>query len=57
MTKLDLEKLLKEAGFELERQGKHEIWSNGEIKIPVPRHAGDIPKGTVSRILKDAGIK
>lgn len=57
LTKRELEKLLKEAGFEIDRQGKHEIWSNGEVKIPIPRHAGDIPKGTVSKILKDAGIK
>ncbi len=25
--------------------------------IPVPKHKGDIPKGTINNILKQAGLK
>jgi len=57
MKKTALEKILKANGWKLVRQGKHEIWSNGGITIPIPRHKGDIPKGTVENILTRAGIK
>ncbi len=39
MKKRDLEQALKEFGWYLEREGgNHEIWTNGTIKEPVPRH-------------------
>ena len=58
MTKQELEKLLKRAGFLKRKGGKHDIWIKlGFPPIPVPRHKGDIPKGTVKNILKHAGIK
>ncbi|MCP4756151.1 MAG: type II toxin-antitoxin system HicA family toxin [Proteobacteria bacterium] len=39
-------------------RGRHEVWKKqGFPSIPVPRHAGDIPKGTAAAILKAAGIK
>ncbi len=58
MTKREITKLLKKAGFEKQASGRHEIWKKeGFPPIPVPRHAGDIPKGTATNILKVAGLK
>ncbi|MCL5056161.1 MAG: type II toxin-antitoxin system HicA family toxin [Firmicutes bacterium] len=41
------------SGWRLLRQGKHEIWINGELTIPVPRH-DEINEMTARGILKDA---
>ncbi len=57
MTKRELLKLLKEAGWEYLREGRHEIWGKNGMTIPIPRHAGDIPEGTAKNILKRAGIE
>lgn len=51
---------LKESGCSFERQGKgsHEIWRNqsGDT-FSVPRHPGDLKRGTLSGILKQAGLQ
>jgi predicted RNA binding protein YcfA (HicA-like mRNA interferase family) len=58
MTKREITKLLKKAGFEKHEGGRHEVWKKkGFPLIPIPRHAGDIPKGTAAKIIKAAGIK
>jgi predicted RNA binding protein YcfA (HicA-like mRNA interferase family) len=58
VTKLEVEKLLKQAGFEKHAGGRHDIWTkSGFPPIPVPRHRGDIPKGTLKSILKAAGLE
>ncbi|HOC26199.1 MAG TPA: type II toxin-antitoxin system HicA family toxin [bacterium] len=58
MTKREIEKLLKEAGFQKRSGGKHDIWiKSGYPPIPVPRHKGDIPSGTAKNILKAAGLE
>ncbi|PIP58982.1 MAG: addiction module toxin, HicA family [Verrucomicrobia bacterium CG_4_10_14_3_um_filter_43_23] len=58
MTVQKLEKLLKAAGFEKSQGGNHTIWKKkGFPPIPVPRHKGDIPKGTLDNILKHSGLK
>ena len=58
MTKREVEKLLKEAGFTKRGGGRHDIWIKpGFPPIPVPRHKGDIPSGTLNSILKHAGLK
>ena len=58
MTKRELEKLLKNDGFKKRTGGKHDIWiKSGYPPIPVPRHKGDIPKGTAKNILKAAGLE
>ena len=58
MTKYELEKLLKSEGFGKRFGGKHDIWlKRGFPPIPVPRHKGDIPLGTLKCILKAAGLK
>lgn len=57
-AKHDVEKLLKQAGFEKHAGGKHDIWAKkGFPPIPVPRHKGDIPKDTLKSILKSAGLE
>ena len=57
MTKRELLKILKKSGWQFLREGRHEIWGKAGKTIPIPRHAGGIPKGTVENILKRAGIK
>lgn len=58
MTKRELEKLLQKANFEKRSGGKHDVWSKkGFPPIVVPRHKGDIPKGTLKSILKSAGLE
>lgn len=57
MTKREIEKLLKAAGFEKKSGGCHDIWIKKDFPpIPVPRHKGDIPSGTARSILKSAGL-
>ena len=58
MTKLELEKLLRQSGFLQRHGGNHDIWvKTGFPPIPVPRHKGDIPTGTMKKILKIAGLE
>ena len=57
MTKRELLKTLKKAGWQFLREGCHEVWGKDGMTIPIPRHSGDIPKGTAENILKRAGIK
>ena len=53
------EKLKKLAGCQPVRQGNgsHEIWEapNGQ-RFPVPRHPGDLGKGLLAKIIKQAGL-
>ena len=58
VTKHELEKLLRNNKFEKRSGGKHDVWiKKGFPPIPVPRHKGDIPKGTLKNILKAAGLE
>jgi predicted RNA binding protein YcfA (HicA-like mRNA interferase family) len=58
MTKREIEKLLKSAGFEKRAGSRHDIWiKSGYPPIPVPRHKGNIPLGTAKSILKAAGLE
>jgi predicted RNA binding protein YcfA (HicA-like mRNA interferase family) len=51
---------LRQLGCECRRQskGSHEIWTNSRTNLSavVPRHSGDMPKGTLSAVLKQLGI-
>lgn len=53
-------KKLKKLNFEFYRQaaGSHEIWFNPVTKkfTTIPNHPGDLPEGTLSAILKQAGV-
>ena len=53
-------KRLRKAGFVFDRQarGSHEIYRNPETRrrVTVPNHPGNIPKGTLIAIIKQAGL-
>jgi predicted RNA binding protein YcfA (HicA-like mRNA interferase family) len=54
-----VQKLLN-AGWVITHGKAHDQATNPQkpgVKIPIPRHNGDIPKGTTKSILKDAGLK
>jgi mRNA interferase HicA len=54
MKKKDLERYLKELGFYFKREGgNHEVWTNGKISIPIPRH-NEVKEPTAKSILKQA---
>ena len=57
MTKLELERKFLEAGWTLKHGSKHDhaVSPTGQI-VPIPRHKGDIPKGTARKMLKMAGL-
>ena len=60
MTKKEIEKLLKKDGWIITNGKAHDQATNPAkpgVKIPIPRHKGDIPIGTANSILKSAGIK
>ena len=58
-TAKELVRLLTERGFVFDRQkGSHAIYKlpDGTRRVIVPMHNRDLPKGTVSSILKQAGL-
>ena len=60
MTARELLRILYDDGWlEKEQKGSHLqlIHTVKKGKVTVPAHGGDIPKGTVSSILKQAGLK
>jgi predicted RNA binding protein YcfA (HicA-like mRNA interferase family) len=60
MTYRELARKLSTLGCDFKRQsrGSHEIWINPRKNLTavIPRHTGDLPRGTVSAILKQLGI-
>ena len=55
----ELTRALERAGFVLRRQrGSHQIWFHPQRKkrVSVPVHTGDVPKGTLRQILRDAEL-
>ena len=59
MTKRELEQKLTKAGWVITHGRAHDLATNPQkpgIKIPIPRHSGDIPNGTLKSILKSAGL-
>ena len=60
MTFKEIEKIIKDDGWELKSaEGSHfqYVHPSKSGKVTLPRHRGDIPKGTVNSILKQAGLK
>ncbi len=61
MTEREIQKLLKKNGWEIVQGAGHAMAINNPLfpgkKIPIPRHRGDIPKGTVKAILKQAELE
>jgi len=55
MKRRDLEQKLRALGWLLVRRGgRHDVWSNGERDLVVPRH-NEINEYTAKAILKEAG--
>ncbi len=51
---------LEKAGFQVRRQtGSHVIMYKSDIRHPIsiPLHPGDLPKGTLRAIIREAGLK
>ncbi len=60
MTSKEFTKLLKKEGFkEVKGRGKgsHQYWTDGTHIVTVPSHKGDLPKGTLNAMMKQAGLK
>jgi len=54
MKRKELEKRLQRLGWKLDRhERRHDIWTNGEYEIAVPRH-NEINEYTAKAILKEA---
>ena len=54
MKKRDLERQLTAIGWRLDRHGgNHDIWTNGDVYEPIPRHA-EISELLAKKILKKA---
>jgi predicted RNA binding protein YcfA (HicA-like mRNA interferase family) len=52
---LDAIRALKNAGFWVERQGKHVIMTNGPVTLALPRH-NPINAITMGNVVRDAGL-
>ena len=60
MTTREIKILLQKAGWIIKPGSSHDLATNPDkpgIKIPIPRHKGDVPKGTAYSILKAAGLR
>jgi predicted RNA binding protein YcfA (HicA-like mRNA interferase family) len=60
MTAKELKKKLIAAGWIITEGKKHEQaehLNKPGIKVAIPRHRGDIPTGTLNKILKETGLK
>ena len=59
ITARELTRALELAGFVFRRQrGSHQIFQNQQSgrRVSVPVHTGDVPKGTLRQILRDADL-
>lgn len=60
VTFRELDKILKNNGWIRDKKGNgssHVMYRKDGKKVPVPDHSGDIPKGTLNAIFKQAGLK
>jgi len=60
MTAKEYKRLITAKGWIIKQGGRHEQATHPdkpEVKIAIHRHTGDIPKGTLEKMLKDAGLK
>jgi predicted RNA binding protein YcfA (HicA-like mRNA interferase family) len=60
MTAKELKRKLIAAGWTITEGGSYEQATHPDkpgVKIAIHRHTGDIPTGTLNKILKDAGLK
>jgi len=60
MTAKELKRKLVVNGWKITQGTNHELATHPDkpgVLIPIHRHAGDIPTGTLNKMLKDAGLK
>jgi predicted RNA binding protein YcfA (HicA-like mRNA interferase family) len=60
MTAKELKRKLAAAGWTITNGTNHDLAThpdNPGVKVPIPRHTGDIPPGTLNNILKATGLK
>ena len=60
MTAKELKRKLKADGWIIKQGTNHEIALHPNKPgafVPIHRHTGDIPTGTLNQILKDTGLK
>ena len=60
MTAKELKRKLVKEGWVIEEGSNHSLATHPDkpgLKIPIHRHTGDIPTGTLQNILKSAGLK
>jgi predicted RNA binding protein YcfA (HicA-like mRNA interferase family) len=56
MTTLEIIRFLEANGFIKSGGGRHQIhMTKGNLSVPITSHPGDVPKGTVNSILREAG--
>lgn len=57
MKRVDLIKLLEENGWYFKRNGgNHDLYTNGEKTVPIPRHS-EINERLAKSIIKKLGLK
>jgi predicted RNA binding protein YcfA (HicA-like mRNA interferase family) len=60
VTAKELKRKLAAAGWTITDGSRHELATHPDkpgVQVAIHRHTGDIPTGTLSKILKDAGLK
>jgi len=60
MTTRELKRKLISEGWKIAQGSRHELATHPNkpgLKVAIPRHTGDIPTGTLNRILKDTDLK
>lgn len=58
MTYNQLIRILEENGWEQKRTKKYHTFKKGDMSITVGNHPSqEVPKGTLHKILKEAGLK
>lgn len=60
MTPKEIKKKARAEGWIIEQGRRHELATHPNkpgMQVAIPRHAGDIPTGTLNKILKDLGLK
>ena len=51
----DAVRVFRKVGFEIAREGKHTIMSNGRVRLTIPRHT-TINAFTMGALARDAGL-
>ncbi|MDR2897772.1 MAG: type II toxin-antitoxin system HicA family toxin [Spirochaetaceae bacterium] len=60
MTAKELKRKLVAAGWSIIGGSRHELATHPDkpgVQVAIHRHKGDIPTGTLNKILKDTGLK